>query len=66
MESLQITDKFCLNPLISFLNMAYVLDISNMEMDLSSSLHFLSPRLSYALSVHLTFIAQYSNILHPS
>ena len=53
MESLQITDKFCLNPLISFLNMAYVLDISNMEMDISSSLHFLSPRLSYALSVTL-------------
>ena len=30
--------------------------------DISSSLHFLSPRPSYALRVYLGFIAQYSNI----
>ena len=32
----------------------------------SSSLYFLSPRLSYAMCIYLTFIAQHYNNLYPS
>ena len=70
-ESMQIIDTFIRVLLLIYLKMAYWLTYSynltyQKRKDLSSSLHFLSPWLSYALCVNLTFIAQYSNILHPS
>ena len=60
----QIIDTFCSSPLI-FLNMAYIsYNCSYKEWkDILASLHSLSPWLSYALCVYLTFITQYSNIL---
>ena len=67
-ESLQITDKFCSSPLMIFQKwLTYNHKHSYKKWkDISSSLHFLSPWISYTLCVYITFIAQYSNILHPS
>ena len=68
MESLQIIDKFCSSHLMIFLNMAYIESLRSYKKpkDIQSSLHFLSPRLSYAVCVYLTFVPQGSNILYPS
>ena len=68
MESLQIIDKFCSSHLMIFLNMAYIKSQHSYKKlkDIQSSLHFLSPRLSYAVCVYLTFVPQGSNILYPS
>ena len=51
MESLQIIDKFCSSHLMIFLNMAYIESLRSYKKpkDIQSSLHFLSPRLSYAV-----------------
>ena len=68
MESLQIIDKFCSSHLMIFLNMAYIKSQRSYKKlkDIQSSLNFLSPRLSYAGFVYLTFVPQGSNILYPS
>ena len=68
MESLQIIDKFCSSHLMIFLNMAYIKSQHSYKKlkDIQSSLHFLSPRLNYAMCVYLTFGPQGSNILYLS
>ena len=62
-------DKFCLSPLVVCLSpwLRYSHKRSYKKWkDISSYLHFLSTRLSYAACDYLTFITQYSKILFPS
>ena len=68
MESLQMIDKFCSSHLMIFLNMAYISSQRSYKKPkgIKSSLHLLSPRLSYAVCVYLTFVPQGSNILYSS